>query len=1233
MSSWAANHMLVGYCRSEIDVVMRTNYCRAVNMSLFFTSAKLVVFLALLTYVLTGNILTAEKVFVTTALIQNIRLSMTLFFPMAISMGSETLISCQRLQEFFELEELDDSPGIDHTEDIGPNETAGVEIRDLTAKWTEEGAMPTLSGITASVQAGELLAIVGPVGAGKGSLLHCILGELPTSQGSVLVRGKVAYASQEPWLFSGTVRQNIIFGRPYDEKKYGEVIKVCGLEADLEQLPEGDLSLVGERGTSLSGGQKARVNLARAVYLEGDVVLLDDPLSAVDTVVGRHLFRRCIRTHLRSKAVILVTHQLQYIRAADNILVLKEGRCEAVGTYNQLVNKGLDFTSLLQEEKEDTSQAGSISVTPAHVAHKNIVNSIRRSSESSRGGSFRSIGSGSLRRRGDEVPLYESALSIAGSMQSVNDDCLENVDEAKSKQLEEKSPDDKKYNELRSTGAVTGKIYLKYFLNAGHWILCLLLVFLNIATQVVFSSTDYWLSYWTNGEQLRGYVSSDGNTTYNSTDVPPGYLDTKTNIIVYTSLVGSLFVLSMCRTVLFFVMCMRSSRRLHNKMFAAVIRVPIQYFDTHPIGQVLNRFTKDLGQIDDLLPSCFWDFFEILNRFSKDLGQVDELLPSTFFDFIAITLNIFGIIVVISSVNPYLLIPTVILAGIFICLRRFYLSSARDIKRLESITRSPVFSHLSTSLNGLTTIRAFRAQQSFVQDFDDIQDVHSSAWFLFICTTRWFGIYLDCLSSLYIATVTYSFLGNNDSLSGDVGLAISSAMGLSGMFQWGVRQSAEVENQMTSVERVIEFSKLKPEAPLTTDEDKKLPPNWPRSGCVQFIDVSLQYDDTKPPVLKALNFSLASGEKIGIVGRTGAGKSSLISCLFRLTEPMGKIIIDGANVGTLGLHTLRKNISIIPQDPTLFNDTFRKNLDPFAEHSDEKLWGSLEEVQLKRAVQESAGGLEHVVSEGGSNLSVGQRQLLCLARAILSDNPILLMDEATANVDPKTDELIQQTIRQKFNHCTVLTVAHRLHTIMDSSRVMVLSAGRLKEFDAPHVLLKDKNSLFAGLVQQSGAATASHLRNLALTAFTNRKEGNDEQKMADSISSCSPDRNPASVVSSSDVSSTPCKLPNCDLASKEMSSNEEDGNTTSKPQGKNSALESVSNGRNHSSFSEKNDLHLGSKNEVNDSNMMRNCEEHFVESKSKIENEYQSLNNGDISTKLASNRSLSCDSIEELTEF
>ncbi|KAF2353844.1 ABC transporter type 1 transmembrane domain [Trinorchestia longiramus] len=573
------------YRRSEIDVVMRTNYCRAVNMSLFFTSAKLVVFLALLTYVLTGNILTAEKVFVTTALIQNIRLSMTLFFPMAISMGSETLISCQRLQEFFELEELDDSPGIDHTEDIGPNETAGVEIRDLTAKWTEEGAMPTLSGITASVQAGELLAIVGPVGAGKGSLLHCILGELPTSQGSVLVRGKVAYASQEPWLFSGTVRQNIIFGRPYDEKKYGEVIKVCGLEADLEQLPEGDLSLVGERGTSLSGGQKARVNLARAVYLEGDVVLLDDPLSAVDTVVGRHLFRRCIRTHLRSKAVILVTHQLQYIRAADNILVLKEGRCEAVGTYNQLVNKGLDFTSLLQEEKEDTSQAGSISVTPAHVAHKNIVNSIRRGSESSRGGSFRSIGSGSLRRRGDEVPLYESALSIAGSMQSVNDDCLENVDEAKSKQLEEKSPDDKKYNELRSTGAVTGKIYLKYFLNAGHWILCLLLVFLNIATQVVFSSTDYWLSYWTNGEQLRGYVSSDGNTTYNSTDVPPGYLDTKTNIIVYTSLVGSLFVLSMCRTVLFFVMCMRSSRRLHNKMFAAVIRVPIQYFDTHPIDE------------------------------------------------------------------------------------------------------------------------------------------------------------------------------------------------------------------------------------------------------------------------------------------------------------------------------------------------------------------------------------------------------------------------------------------------------------------------------------------------------------------------------------------------------------------------------------------------------------------------------------------------------------------------
>ncbi|KAA0203072.1 hypothetical protein HAZT_HAZT007988 [Hyalella azteca] len=830
--------------------------------------------------------------------------------------------------------------------------------------------------------------------------------------------------------------------------------------------------------------------------------------------------------------------------------------------------------------------------------------------------------------------MYDSALSIAGSVTSLDythdamDDTTETLEEnwrkssSKNKQADDVKPENKKYTELRSTGSVSGKIYLKYFLNGGHWMVCLALALASVATQVLYSTTDYWLSYWTNGEQLRRTTSALNsthdsaldfplnttinfalNSTLNSTQSPPeptlpsGYLDTKTNIIVYTSLVGSLFLLSLGRTILFFVICMTSSKRLHNKMFSAVIRVPIQYFDTHPIGeplrvpiqyfdthpigeplrvpiqyfdthpigeplrvpiqyfdthpigQVLNRFSKDLGQIDDLLPSCFWDFFELKNAFLSEVNFY------TWYDGcsrLQISLNIVGIITVIASVNPYLLIPTFILAGIFWYIRRFYLGSARDIKRLEGITRSPVFSHLSTSLHGLTTIRAFKAQESFAKDFDDIQDVHSAAWFLFICTTRWFGIYLDCLSCLYIAIVTYSFLGNSHSLGGDVGLAISSAMSLSGMFQWGVRQSAEVENQMTSVERVLEFSKLEPEAPLTTEEDKKLDPQWPRSGSIEFIDVSLKYDEAKPPVLKKLNFAVSSGEKvtfpahvyataisaplsnvssfppllnyhytccfnvilcpqIGIVGRTGAGKSSLISCLFRLTEPTGQIIIDGADVSKLGLHTLRKNISIIPQDPTLFNDTFRKNLDPFSQHSDEELWLALEEVQLKEAVQETPGGLEHVVSEGGSNLSVGQRQLVCLARAIISHNPILLMDEATANVDPKTDELIQTTIRDKFRSCTVLTVAHRLHTIMDSTRVMVLSAGQLKEFDAPHLLLKDKKSVFSELVSQAGTSTASHLRNLALTAFSMASA--DDGKRSSSSSTSPTGRSPVSVAS------------------------------------------------------------------------------------------------------------------------
>uniref|UniRef100_A0A0S7F1W1 MRP4 n=2 Tax=Poeciliopsis prolifica TaxID=188132 RepID=A0A0S7F1W1_9TELE len=514
------------------------------------------------------------------------------------------------------------------------------------------------------------------------------------------------------------------------------------------------------------------------------------------------------------------------------------------------------------------------------------------------------------------------------------------------------------------------------------------------------------------------------------------------------------------RNLLLFSVLVKAAQSLHNSMFNAILRAPVRFFDINPIGRVLNRF-------------------------SKDIGQVDSMLPWTFTDFIQVFLQILGVIAVAASVIPWILIPVLPLLGLFLFLRRYFLQTSRDVKRLESTTRSPVFSHLSSSLQGLWTIRAFGAEERFQNAFDAHQNLHSEAFFLFLTTSRWFAVRLDGMCSVFVTITTFGCLLLRDQLdAGSVGLALSYAVTLMGMFQWGVRQSAEVENMMTSVERVMEYTELESEAPWETK--KRPPPGWPSKGLVTFDGVSFSYSNDSPPVLHGLQAMFQPQEKVGIVGRTGAGKSSLVSALFRLAEPQGKIYIDGVVTSDLGLHDLRQKMSIIPQDPMLFTGSMRKNLDPFNQHSDEELWNALREVQLKSVVEELPGKLETVLAESGSNFSVGQRQLVCLARAILRRNRILIIDEATANVDPRTDELIQKTIRDKFRECTVLTIAHRLNTIIDSDRILVLDAGKIHAYDEPHVLLQDTKGIFYKMVQQTGKQEAAALLEAAKRAYDSR---------------------------------------------------------------------------------------------------------------------------------------------------
>ena len=649
-------------------------------------------------------------------------------------------------------------------------------------------------------------------------------------------------------------------------------------------------------------------------------------ISAVDAAVSKHIFEKCIRGYLKNKTVILVTHQLQFIKQAAKILVLKNGKAQGYGSYSHLMSLGIDFVKIADEENQQKQQKQKDLDASMKKSHESIPTALHHSSQTSLNSS---VG-------GDDLANFITGESLQQST-----------------------------GEMGTTGSVKARVYWTYVRAGAGFFLLLSLISSNIGTQILFNGSDYFLSLWTDKES-----SGTKSDIINN-------LDRNGCIITFGALVGALFLLSLVRTTLFFSICMKSSINLHNRLFECMIRAPVTFFDNNPIGVLLNR--------------C-----------SRDMGIVDDILPPTAFDAVEIFVQMIGILVLVIIIDPWIAIPTFVLIFIFHFVRKYYITSARSIKRLEGITRSPVFSHLANSLYGLSTVRAFNVQSTFEKKFDEYQDCHTAAWFLFISAARWFGIVLDWLCVIYLACVTLALSITHETKSpSEIGLAISYAITLSGMFQWGVRQSAELESQMTSVERIDEFSHLEGEKNLELPLEKNPPENWPHQGTIEFDDVSLSYAPDASPVLKNLTFTIKSGEKIGIVGRTGAGKSSMISALFRLLPPEGTITIDGINTSLISLTSLRNKLSIIPQEPVIFAGPVRQNIDPFHQHSDERLWQVLEEVQLKHVVLEHSNGLDSIIAEGGSNLSVGQRQLFCLARAILKQNRILVLDEATANVDHK----------------------------------------------------------------------------------------------------------------------------------------------------------------------------------------------------------------------------------------
>ncbi|XP_054158572.1 ATP-binding cassette sub-family C member 4-like [Oppia nitens] len=1011
--------------KSEVKRIRNSNLLKGINILAYILLPRIIVYPCLVMYVLmmnNDNRLTADKVFVTVCYVNIMRQLLGKGLPTFISSTNELVVVIRRLEEFLALKEIKYNLSKNKIQElkvlsnISNNnnnnfDEKGVYIDNMTARWTNEIIKPTLNNISVCVKPGQLLAVIGSVGSGKSSLLMSVLNEMTVDSGSLRVSGRVSYAPQESWAFIASVRDNILFGSEYDEHRYQQVVNVCALDRDFQLFPFGDRTLVGEKGVLLSGGQKSRISLARAIYRQADIYLLDDPLSAVDTQVVKHIFQNCIIDYLKDKTRILVTHQIQFLQVVDKILVLDNGgQCIALGSSYDEISKQLNNINLMSYQQNNEYTINTNGVTDG--CQQNM----------------------------DQKSL--STKVMASNSHPIQDIMHTNVSNDLSTKLTDK-PVVLVKPETKMIGSIDSMVYWAYVRAGARPLLMSTMILMIVLSQLIFQGIDYWLSYWTSNNQ------NDDNQSR--------------NIIIYSSLIVGLCVTSLLATISFYMMSMRSSISLHNRIFTKLLRAPIDLFECSPAGRILNRF-------------------------SKDIGIIDEQLPSAAFEFIINLVLTIGNLVINAIVNWFLVFPAIVLILMVFMCRYFYIKAGRDIKRLDGLSRSPIYSHVSNTLAGLSTIRSLDSVDMFDKQFEIHMNDNTATYFLFICTSRAFGVLMDGICIVYIAAVLAVVMSLSDSLTGgNAGLVLSSSLTLIGTTHYSVKCCTDFEAHMTAVERVLEYSRIKPEADLRSAPDRKPSTGWPQSGCIEFRKISLQYAESPVPVLNEITVAVKGGEKIGIIGRTGAGKSSIISALFRLTEPTsGQILIDGIDIQSIGLHDLRRKISIIPQEPILFTGSVRKNLDPFDEHPDYRLWSALDEVQLRDAVNQLPDMLDGMVSEGGSNFSVGQRQLICLARAILRNNRILVLDEATANVDHQTDALIQRTIRDKFCNCTVITIAHRLNTIIDSDKVLVLDEGKVIEYGIPYILLKSGNSLFARLVSQTGNRMANRLRQMAKHYYSHK---------------------------------------------------------------------------------------------------------------------------------------------------
>ncbi|XXG45908.1 hypothetical protein AAC387_Pa02g0869 [Persea americana] len=896
--------------------------------------------------------------------------------PEALSMMIQVKVSLDRLNVFLLDDEIQEEAvnRIPHQ-----NLNCSVRIQGGVFRWNPDAVLPTLKGIDLEISTGQKIAVCGPVGAGKSSLLHALLGEIPKISGSVEIFGSIAYVCQTAWIQSGTIRDNILYGKPMNKNRYEKAIKVCALDKDIDNFDHGDLTEIGQRGLNLSGGQKQRLQLARAVYNDADIYLLDDPFSAVDAHTAAILLNDCVMAALEKKTVILVTHQVEFLVESDSILVMEGGHITQSGSYAELLKAGTAFQQLVNAHHDAMTVF-------------ECVNSEQMGEAQNAGGN----------------QMYSTGLHL----------CRENSEgEISVKGLSKSQLTE---DEEKEVGNLGWKPYIDYICVSKGIILFTSYVFLHTLFVVLQSASTYWLAIAIQIPHIGSAIlvgAYAGISTFSCVFVYPRAL-----AAAHTGL--------------------KASKEFFSGFINSMIKAPMLFFDSTPIGRILTRA-------------------------SSDLRVVDFDLPYTIAYVVAGAVDVAMTILIMATVTWQVLIVVIPVIFATRYVQRYYLASARELVRINGTTKAPVMNYAAETSLGVVTIRAFAMMERFLHNHLKLIDTDATLFFHTNASMEWVLVRVEALQNLTIftATLLLVLLPTGTIPPGFVGLSLSYALTLTYSQVFLTQWDCNLANFIVSVERIKQYMHIPPEPPAIID-DKRPPPSWPSEGRIDLHDLKIKYRPNAPLVLEGITCTFQAGNRVGVVGRTGSGKTTLISALFRLVEPVsGRILIDGLDICSMGLKDLRMKLSIIPQEPALFQGSVRSNLDPLSLYSDHEIWKALEECQLAETIRNIPNLLDSTVGNDGENWSAGQRQLFCLGRVLLKRNRILVLDEATASIDSATDAVLQRVIRQEFAGCTVITVAHRVPTVTDSDMVMVLSYGKLIEYDRPSKLM-ETNSSFSKLVAE-----------------------------------------------------------------------------------------------------------------------------------------------------------------------